>query len=317
MRSVPLSPDIATALPDLVIRRAEARDTEALAGLAPHALLARLAEGSLAPGDHHLVGWLGNVPAGLLVSRPDVTDPETQDVVSLMVTPLFRRRGIGRALLEHLALDMRARGRNALSATWSDRIPNLGSFSAALVSAGWSTPSPRRLRMSFNAGDRLEALALAERRIAAARAAGLSSISLDAAGPQARAMLISRSSALKTLLPKWADPAPWLATCDAAVSQLLLNASGEVCGWLLAEHQPASGRWLAPIGWSETGASHMMLAMAAWLEALERTQGASATVILHPTLDNGSRVCRLLDRHFRPHALWADCLIASRKPLGD
>ena len=317
MRPILLSPDAASAGPEMSIRRAGAEDVEALAGLATQNLLARLAEGPAAAGDHHLVARIGNIAAGLLVSRPNVQQPEVQDLVSLMVTPLFRRRGIGRALLRQLSADMAQAGRKALGAVWSDRLPQLESFHAVLMREGWETPTPWRLRMSFRVGDRVEAMQLAARRIAAAREAGLSSLTLAAAGAEAIPRLLAHAQAVQAAgrLPAWADPAPWLPIGTPTVSQLLVDGHGMIRGWLMAQYQTASGRWLAPIGWCETGPSHMLLAMDAWLAALEETQGPGATVVLHPTLNDGAKVCRLLDRHFRPHALWADHLITSRKAL--
>ncbi len=113
MRPILLSPDAASAGPEMSIRRAGAEDVEALAGLATQNLLARLAEGPAAAGDHHLVARIGNIAAGLLVSRPNVQQPEVQDLVSLMVTPLFRGVASDAHCCGSLSADMAQAGRKA------------------------------------------------------------------------------------------------------------------------------------------------------------------------------------------------------------
>ncbi|NBN79930.1 GNAT family N-acetyltransferase [Microvirga tunisiensis] len=304
-------------LSSLSIRPVSPGDLEILSRLTTQNLRGRLASPQPGDGACHLAAWLGEVPAGLLVSRRDPDRPRTQELLSLMVTPLLRRQGLARLLLRDLGERMLAEGRSELTTSWSDRLPQLDSFVGLLAGEGWSVPQPARLRMSFNVGERHDALALAAGHVARARAAGLESIRLDAAEGDLGAAVQSaaRIFARAGVLPAWADPTPWLDRCDRRVTQVLRDQTGAICGWLLAEHQPAFNRWLAPIGWCSTGPAHMFLGMSAWLAALEAEAGPGATLILQPTQGNGRRVCRLLDRHFRPFALWADTLVVSRRQL--
>jgi GNAT superfamily N-acetyltransferase len=321
MHPTPAASGKAALFSGLDIRLARTEDLDALAWLTPQNLRTVLAEGTVQKSDAaspcNLVAWVDEVPAGLLISRPHPERPWTQDILSLMVTPLFRRQGLARALLQALVERIKPLGRKECSASWSDRLPQLDSLRALLSSEGWQHPEQSRLRMSFNVGEREDALRAFQPLIAAARRRGLRSFALAEAGADAPARIASAATFFTRAgsLPAWATPAPWLERCDPVMSQLLLDGEGRLCGWLLCEHQPAFHRWAIPIGWCATGPGHMLLAMEAALAALEQHAGSGATVILQPSERNGHKVCTLLDRHFRPYALWADRLVVSRKPI--
>lgn len=321
MRPTPAPSGASTLFSSLDIRLATAEDLDALAWLTTQNLRPYLT-GSSGPDDSqdtscNFVAWVDDVPAGLLLSRQDPERPWTQEILSLMVTPLFRRQGLARALLQALGARMQRLGRRDMSTSWSDRLPHLDSLRALLSSEGWLQPEPSRLRMSFNIGEREDALRAFQPLIAAARRRGLRSLALADAGTDtlARIAAAATSFARAGSLPAWANPAPWLKRCDPLMSQLLLDGEGRLCGWLLGEHQPNFHRWAIPIGWCATGPGHMLLAVEAALAALEQHAGNGTTVILQPSARNGHKVCTLLDRHFRPYALWADHLVTSRKPL--
>ena len=321
MRPTPAPSGASTLFSSLDIRLATADDLDALSWLTTHNLRPYLAGSatSAPPSDTscNLVAWIDDVPAGLLLSRQDPERPWTQEVLSLMVTSLFRRQGLARALLQALSKRMQPLGRRDISTSWSDRLPQLDSLRALLSSEGWQQPEQSRLRMSFNIGEREDALRAFQPLIAAARRRGLRSFALAEAGADAPARIASAATFFTRAgsLPAWATPAPWLERCDPVMSQLLLDGEGRLCGWLLCEHQPAFHRWAIPIGWCATGPGHMLLAMEAALAALEQHAGSGATVILQPSERNGHKVCTLLDRHFRPYALWADRLVVSSKPI--
>lgn len=306
-------------LPDLRIRPVRAEETAALAGLTARSFSRLLAEGIDDPDFCHLVALAGDVPVGLLLSRRDREEDGRQEILSVMVTPLFRRQGVGRALIAHLWERVARAGLQALAVRWSDRLPQRESFLGLLRRTGWGDPSPERLRMSFNLRDAQEALLLARRPIARARAAGLSSLPLAALGEDGMARLLAAAAPLSArgLMPEWAEPAPWVGRLDPAVTQVLLKADGEISGWLLAEEQPSLKRHAAPVGWCPAHPDALFLAAEAWLGALEAKAGPGATLILQPTYRNGARLASLLDRHFRPHALWADQLVISLWPLGE
>ncbi|WP_106751282.1 GNAT family N-acetyltransferase [Pannonibacter carbonis] len=302
---------------NIEIRPVDREDLAALSRLTTQNLRSQLANPEGGPDNCNLVAWIENVPAGLLLSRRSLDRFGTQELLSLMVTPLFRRQGLARALLAELEITMASAGRTHLLASWSDRLPQLESFRALLSREGWDIPEPARLRMSFNVGERQDALRTFRPLMASARRHGLSSRPMAAMPDEPRNLMLAAATtfARAGAMPAWANPAPWLEHCDPAVSQLLFDENGRLCGWLLGEYQPGFTRWSVPLGWCSTDASHMLLAMDHLLCDLEHHGGPGATLILQPSQRNGHRVCTLLDRHFRPYALWADHLVSSSKTI--
>ena len=165
--------------------------------------------------------------------------------------------------------------------------------------------------------DAIEALQGTRQLMARALGRGTVYLPLSALGKEGWPKLAAAAAAYEKrgLLPGWADPRPWEETSDPHVSQLLMGSDGAIRGWLLAEHQPAFNRHAAPVGWAGGDAEAMLLAAKGWLNALEQREGPGATLILQPTYKNGARVASLLDRHFRPHALWSDQLVISVRPV--
>ncbi|MFN4009008.1 MAG: GNAT family N-acetyltransferase [Pannonibacter sp.] len=317
MRPKPRHQGSASICAGLDIRPARPENLAALSRLTTQNLRSQLADPDSGPDSCNLVAWVEEVPAGLLLSRQSPERAGTQELLSLMVTPLFRRQGLARALLAELETVMTSTGRNHLLASWSDRLPQLESFRALLAREGWDAPLPARLRMSFNVGERQDALRAFRPMMAQARRLGLSSQSLAAMPDETRSLMLAAATTFARAgsMPAWANPAPWLDHCDPVVSQVLFDQNSRICGWLLSEYQPGLTRWSIPLGWCCTGAGHMLLATDHLLCDLENQGGPGATLILQPSQHNGHKVCTLLDRHFRPYALWADHLVSSSKAI--
>lgn len=284
-------------------------------------LLSEAGGGDAASGLCHLVAWVGEIPAGLLMSRGSEDHPDAQELMSLMVLPLLRRQGVATRLLSAWKTRMGEAGRETLVAQWSDHLPRVQDFAALLAQDGWEKPARARLRMTFHVSDRHEALPLGKGLRQRLDRSGITLRSLaDLAPGQVQAFeAAARNGVADGRIPGWAAPDRWLAKADRAVSQVLQRADGSVSGWLLCQRQAALQRWMVPVGWASPAVPArvaMLAAMVRLLECLEAEHGPQATLILQPTTAAGGKVCDLLDRHFRPNALWSDRLMESRLRLG-
>lgn len=79
--------------------------------------------------------WLalaGDRPVGVLLGYRSQDDPSLAVLQLIAVDPTYRRRGVGRALLERFAGDLRRRGARRLEVVaWPDDRPALAFFRAA------------------------------------------------------------------------------------------------------------------------------------------------------------------------------------------
>ncbi|CUB00665.1 hypothetical protein Ga0061067_12026 [Pannonibacter indicus] len=270
----------------------------------------------------HLGLWLGDIPAGLLLSRRSSMVPGEQELLSVMVLPLLRRRHLALRLLEAFAARMKAEGRTQLATQWSERLPQGEAFAGLLTASGWQPAAKARLRMAFHVGERHDALPQHGLLMQQLQRRGLvlkSLASLDAREEAGLSAATARLTALHAP-PAWADPQLWQEGLDREVSQVLLDTAGEPLGWLLAQHHSAPGRWTLPCGWLSPSVHwHVALiaGMGELLARLEEIRGPQSSLILQPTTTEGAKVCRLLDRRFRPYAMWADSILESHKPLLD
>lgn len=315
------------ALGEISIRPCGIDDLPSLATLTAPGLTGLLGAGTGGDTDAdsrsglcHLSAWVGEIPAGLLLSRQSEKDPREQELISLMVLPLLRRQGLATRLLSEWRSRMGQAGRTALVAQWSDHLPRVQDFSALLAHHNWAAPRRARLRMSFHVSDRHEALPWAARLSGQLEHFGIRIVSLADLMP-AQATAFEENARLGVAcgeIPSWAAPDRWLATADRPVSQLLVKTDGCVLGWLLCQPQPALQRWTVPIGWVSAEVpvrAALVAAMARLLERLEAEHGPQATLTLQPSMGAGAKVCTLLDRRFRPHALWADRLMESSQRI--
>ena len=322
MQPTPATASSSKRIGDVQVRPCVATDLPALSQLTAPGFGALLKDGlgEGRPDLCHLGAWIDGIPAGLLLSRRAEDNPQEQELLSLMVVPLLRRQGVASRLLADWSALMVAAGRSVISAQWSDRLPRGEDFMALLQASGWGESRRARLRMTFHVSDRHDALPHADRLARRLESSGLllrDLSSLSAMDLQQLEVRVQRGLSEGTL-PAWANPAPWLTAADQSVSQLIVDSENAVRGWLLCQQQPALQRWMVPLGWldSELGGGQVMLAaMVRLLERLEQAHGAQAVLLLQPSVGAGARVGDLLDRRFRHHALWADRLLESRRPL--
>ncbi|SUB02436.1 Uncharacterised protein [Pannonibacter phragmitetus] len=306
------------------IRPCRPDDLPRFAPLTAQGLSATLREGlSGAEQDRycHLGLWLGDIPAGLLLSRRSSMAPGEQELLSVMVLPLLRRQHLALRLLEAFASKMKAEGRTRLATLWSERLPQGEAFASLLTASGWLPAAKARLRMAFHVGERHDALPQHEMLMHHLERRGLVLKSLASLDAREEASLSAATSQLtvRQALPAWADPQLWQEGLDREVSQVLLSAGGEPAGWLLAQHHSAPGRWTLPCGWLSPSIrwnGALIAGMGELLARLEEIRGPQSSLILQPTTTEGARVCLLLDRRFRSYAMWADSILESHKALG-
>lgn len=306
------------------IRPCRADDLPRFAPLTAQGLSVSLREGLTGAEQErycHLGLWLGDIPAGLLLSRRSSMVPGEQELLSVMVLPLLRRQHLALRLLEAFAARMKADGRDRLATQWSERLPQGEAFAGLLTASGWLPAAKARLRMAFHVGERHDALPQHEMLMQHVERRGLvlrSLTSLDTRQEASFSAAITRLAA-RNALPVWADPQLWQEGLDREVSQVLLDAGGEPMGWLLAQHHSAPGRWTLPCGWLSPSLrwnGALIAGMGELLARLEEIRGPQSSLILQPTTTEGAKVCRLLDRRFRPYAMWADSILESHKTLG-
>lgn len=306
------------------IRPCRPDDLPRFAPLTAQGLAATLREGLTgAEQDRfcHLGLWLGDIPAGLLLSRRSSIVPGEQELLSVMVLPLLRRQHLALRLLEAFAARMKAEGRTRLATQWSERLPQGDAFAGLLTASGWRPAAKARLRMAFHVGERHDALPQHEMLMRQLERRGLifkSLASLDAREEEGLSSATARLTACNAL-PVWADPRQWQDGLDREVSQALFNAAGESLGWLLAQHHATLGHWTLPCGWLSPSVhwhGALIAGMGELLTRLEEIRGPQSSLVLQPTTTEGAKVCRLLDSRFRPYAMWADSILESHKALG-
>jgi len=307
----------ATARTAIDVRAVEIGDVARLETLTAGNLRSELA--TAGDGNCSLGAWRGAAPVGLAVTRRSREDPDHQDLLSLVVVPLARRHGVGSSLLDALEERMRRDGRTALVTRWSERLPHAADFAATLAARGWSAPVRHRLRMTFLCGDRLDRFEAGEKIRRRIERAGVSIASFAELGAAFDREILPAVDAQIAAgeVPAWADPRPWSTEMDRDLSLLLRAADGRRLGWLVCGHEANLDRWRVLIGWVAPDAPRgaIFAAMADLLARLEAAHGPTAPLLVQPSARNGAALWPVLDRHFRPSALWADHVLESRRDL--
>lgn len=324
MSPTPARPPSMHLTEPIEIRPCGLEDLPRFAPLTAQGLLSTLRDGVTGGAQDrycHLGLWLGDIPAGLLLSRRSTTAPAEQELLSVMVLPLLRRQHLARRLLEAFAARMQSEGRASLVTQWSEHLPLGEAFAGLLATAGWGTPAKARLRMAFHVAERQDALPQHELLMHQLQRRGMVLKPLSALGGKAEAILMEAANryAAAGCLPAWAHPQRWQEGLDTEVSQVLLGSEGEPSGWLLAQHHATLARWTLPCGWlspSHRWNGALIAGMGELLARLEEIRGPQSSLILQPTTTEGAKVCHLLGHRFRPYAMWADSILESRKTLG-
>ncbi|SMD17862.1 GNAT family N-acetyltransferase [Rhizobium sp. RU36D] len=308
------------APPDILpVTRADCGQFSGLTAAALRWILDAEDAASAQNGFCRLGAWSNGRPAGLLLSCPAA---DRQELTSIMVAPSMRGRGIGAALLADFSRQMREAGKTAIFARWSSQLPRSAEFSRMLSSAGWSTPSVTRRRMTWRAGDwrlgfanrdsvlqRLQSRGLVVRSLAELGADGVSDF-LD----QSRALLAAGKA------PRWSNPEGWVGMADHRLTVVLLDDAGRVQGWMVCAFQPQFGRWYVPQGWvvaDKISRGWLLGGIASLSQRLEEAAGPDALIIAQPAADIPGGMEQMLFKHFGNHTIAMDFLFESEQLLGD
>ncbi len=95
----------------------------------------------------------GADPVGLALAAAREADERNADLLSLFVAPGQRRRGLGRALLEHVEKVAVAREVARFQAVWMTGRVGTDAVEGLLASRGWPEPVPRMVSVRFTVDD--------------------------------------------------------------------------------------------------------------------------------------------------------------------
>jgi len=170
-------------------------------------------------------------PVGLALALWEPDSPQVR-LLSLMVAPELRCRGIGSRILRRCEDLAAATGRPRLATYFSSILPDAGAFAATLAKTGWSAPALLELRCAVRAGETATAIAGwpgMERRLA----------SRDDVAFTPWNECVSADLARIADLAGAADCPPGLTPTHCATEidpeeSFVLRQGGEVVGWILA-----------------------------------------------------------------------------------
>jgi GNAT superfamily N-acetyltransferase len=308
----------ATSEAPISVRNVEGRDVARLETLTAGNLRPELA--SARAGNCSIGAWRDAAPVGLAVTRQSPENPDHQDLLSLVVVPVVRRRGVGSMLLDRLSAEMRRAGRTGLVARWSERLPLAADFARTLAANGWAEPVRHRLRMTFVCGDRIDRFGTGEKIRRRMERRGITIASFTELGADLDTGIlpaIDRDIATGQV-PEWARPGLWQTEMDRDLSLLMRSADGRRLGWIVCGHEETVDRWRVLVAWvarDGAGQGAIFGAMADLLRRLEAAHGSAAPLLVQPSASNGARLWPILEGHFRASALWADHVLESRLDL--
>jgi GNAT superfamily N-acetyltransferase len=98
---------------------------------------------------HAMVAAQGDEPVGLALFEQAVETPHEAEMLSLFVTPRYRRRGVGTALLAHVEERARSLGVHRLTAVYMTGKPAIPVLERLFEKSGWQPPATRALSLRF------------------------------------------------------------------------------------------------------------------------------------------------------------------------
>lgn len=261
-----------------------------------------------------LAVWAGTVPVGLSVSVKGAGGG--QNLLSLTVAPAWRRRGVGRLVLRTTTETLIRRGGvTALEACFSDRLPGFDGFTALLAAEGWQAPEPTSHRICGPVRETFSVFRHRAGIIERLNREGFRILTWAEAGMAALAKVAELEATGEA--PAWASPRHWLEKLHPEASMVLVDADGDVRGWVVCQHQEAMNRWYFPVGWVRQPQASRGWLLGAYAEGARRLgerHGQDTRVVVESGAGQPDMV-RVLERHFRPHADWADRLMVSWRKL--
>lgn len=265
-----------------------------------------------------LVAFAGEIPVALWLSvqTPLEGQQKNHTLLSLVVAPAWRRRGIAIQLMQAAEAELTACGVIGLTTSYSSILPGADAMSDLLRNSDWVEPKADRIRICGRVGDTIATSKAWSMLIQRLQRRGIRYLSWE----EASIDLIEQAAAMVDAgqAPLWSDPRPWSGALCKQLSLAILDGEGELAGWVVCEHQPKLNRWYFPIGWVTPKEQDRGTLVGAYLEGsrrIESTNGPSALAVLEASPRQG-RAWNLFENHFSSFALWSDRLLVSRKHLG-
>ncbi|WP_306602561.1 GNAT family N-acetyltransferase [Azonexus sp.] len=263
-----------------------------------------------------LVAWVDELPVGLILSAAaddHRVEAGQQRVLSLMVSPAWRRRGIARQLLAALEEQREKLALRGISISYSDRLPGAPALARLLPSLGWSDVQPQRLRIC---GEGRQTGVIFRNQTALLRRLERHGLRICAWRERAEAAeaLAGRCIA-EEKAPMWTSPAMWAERLDPDLSLILLDKTDTAVGWVICEYQAAMARWHYPVGWvvpPYDTQGWLLVAYADGARRLVERHGETAVAVIE-TGSEQHGMWTVLEKHFKPHVTWTDRLMYSER----
>jgi GNAT superfamily N-acetyltransferase len=264
-----------------------------------------------------VAAWAGEVPAGLAFLSRESPEHDRQ-LLSIMVSPALRRRGLGERLLLAVQDLAAGRGTSRLVARFSSRMAAARAFEALLAKAGWSAPEAFEYRLAGRASWALEALRDWAPFLDRLRKTGFSAADWRTLTGRERteisAVMDRHMTGAERAFDPFRDEAKLALIPEICV---LLRRDAEIVGWIQGKRgglpdtfHYSSGYVIPPLrraGWLIGGAREVCQRQA------ERF-GGDTVAVFEAAADNLA-MRRFMDRQLKRYSTWTDTRYRSEKRL--
>ena len=250
----------------------------------------------------------GTTPIGLalVLHRKDHRQGE---LLSLVVDRVFRRQGIGTAILRYVEHHLRTAHISEISARFSDGLPGASAFGALVASAGWNGPVPERIRIMGQVGNTLEVFRDRDKLLARALRDGLALVSWRDFPHDAKAHILQEIAEGRA--PEWSSAGLFSDTFDPDFSMVLTKGDNTIVGWVVCQFHAGVRRWSFPVGWIDSEYQKrgwLLVAYADGARRLGERFGPHAIAVFESTTGL-PMMWRVLEGRFAPHAQVADRIL--------
>jgi len=262
---------------------------------------------------------IGDTPVGLAFYSRAFEDGATRRLLSVMVSPLLRKRGYASQMLALGEAHAVARGAQKLTAVHSSQMPAVTAYEALIRRAAWSAPAEFEYRLAGKASWALQAAQDWAPFLARLQSRGYESTpwgEISQADRERLAQMVERE------LPE-ADRQFEPFTPEKKVGllpdlSLLLRRRGEIVGWILASQGAVPGS----VYYSSGYVLHSVR-RAGWLvggvrevchRQAERLGGETLSVF--ETSPQNKEMRRFMERQLKPYSVWTDIRYTSEKAIG-
>ncbi len=262
--------------------------------------------------------WLGETPVGLAFFSRAFKENTQRQLLSVMVSPLLRRQGVGTRLLAHASAMAATEGITGFLSIHSSQIPSLAAFVALLRTNGWAAPEEKEYRLAGKAAWALEALHDWAPFLTRLHRNGFGVTpwsDLSDADRVAMAWLVD--SRLKEADLKFS---PFNAEKHLNIEpelSILLRRKSEIAGWILGARGLAENSF-----YYSTGYVLPEVRRAGWLiggvrDVCQRQaeKFGGDTIAVFETAPHNQGMRRFMERQLKPYSAWTDVRYHSEKLL--